>query len=458
MPSEWFPVGRESREGWRLDVVSLLAVLGESAMAEHSQAMTSSWFCMLPRIIPAPQVLLKSARPSRMPQANAAVVGVHSGVYVQSLNYFPNIIHPIENLKPFEFKVFEIRHRHRPILPPTPTPSSNNIKGISASASVESVQLEEGKSVPPPKRQSTLARLTHRGTNLDNLKPHVPSHSWSPLNCLAVISCLLTIGLFIWAVLSHDGTACVALFTISLASSIVGYASYWSPVLMNRNMNSAVPRGDVIIRTREGAFVVVKCDEYVARELYFGTEECSYHVSTDPYRVLVGLGTFLLMVSVVLLGNCDFQMQVAIGVSYIVLNGAFWGAALINKGKFWDLSSYEWKEVTYPEEACEAYLAQDSSPEGKPSFTRTLWYAIRETKKVGWVRTSGAAPNTPQWQSWLDMAEKEAINENLTWDAVAQKDRLVGETDAASQAKAAFKDTAIQHAPAIEVPADPTTE
>jgi hypothetical protein len=269
----------------------------------------------------------------------------------------------------------------------------------------------------------------------------------------------LTIGLFIWAVLSHDGTACVALFTISLASSIVGYASYWSPVLMNRNMNSAVPRGDVVIRTREGAFVVVKCDEYVARELYFGTEECKYNVSTDPYRVLVGLGTFLLMVSVVLLGNCDFQMQVAIGVSYIVLNGAFWGAALINKGKFWDLSSYEWEEVTEPDAAREAHLVQDwNSPEGKPSFTRTLWYAIRETKKVGWVRTSGAAPNTPQWQSWLDMAEKEAVKGNSRWNAVDQKDRLVGETDAATQAKAAFKDTAIQHAPAIEVPADATTE
>lgn len=31
-----------------------------------------------------------------MPQVNAAVVGVHNGTMVPTLNYFPNIIHPIE--------------------------------------------------------------------------------------------------------------------------------------------------------------------------------------------------------------------------------------------------------------------------------------------------------------------------------------------------------------------------
>jgi len=110
---------------------------------------------------------------------------------------------------------------------------------------------------------------------------------------------------------------------ISLASSIVGYASWWSPELMNRNFPSKVPPGDMIIRTREGAFLLVRCNENVARELYIGTEECVYKVQTQSYRILVGFGTFLLMVSVVLLGNCNFTMQAAIGVSYIVLNGLF---------------------------------------------------------------------------------------------------------------------------------------
>ncbi|KAF7957703.1 hypothetical protein EAE96_003273 [Botrytis aclada] len=458
MADSWFPSGKEVREGWRLDIVSLLAVIGESAMADHSQTMTSSWMCMLPRIIPAPQVLLKSSRPSRMPQVNAAVVGVHNGVYVQSLNFFPNIIHPIEELKPFEFKVFRIAHKNDPDLVVTSPTPANKDRQVSASSSVEISHLESG-TAPQPRRRDTLrARITHRGTNINDQKPHVPARFLSPLNCLSLISFFLTIGLFIWAVLTHDGTACVALFTISLASSIVGYASYWSPVLMNRNNKTEVPLGDVVIRTREGAFIVVKCKEDVARELYNGTEECQYYVGTDPYRVLVGIGTCLLMVSVVLLGNCDFQMQVSIGASYIVLNGAYWGVALMNKRKFWDLSSYKWKDIT-PDDAQEAHEAQNvDSVEGRPSFTRTLWYAIRETKKTGWVKTSGAAPATAKWEKWLNNAEdaanaKKDANGNIPkWDAVGQKDKIVGESDSVPQAEAAAKDTAVEHAPAVQIP------
>jgi hypothetical protein len=76
MATVWFPVVRNNEAGWRLDIVSLLAVIGESSIESHSQALTSSWTCVLPRIIPAPQVLLKPSRPTRMPVTNAVVVGV----------------------------------------------------------------------------------------------------------------------------------------------------------------------------------------------------------------------------------------------------------------------------------------------------------------------------------------------------------------------------------------------
>ena len=66
MAANWFPVGKGGENGWRLDIVSLLAVIGESSMESHSQTLTSSWTCILPRIIPAPQALLKATRPSRL--------------------------------------------------------------------------------------------------------------------------------------------------------------------------------------------------------------------------------------------------------------------------------------------------------------------------------------------------------------------------------------------------------
>lgn len=89
--ASWFPAGTNSDGGWRLDIVSLLAVIGESSIEEHSQALTSSWTCILPRIIPAPQVLLKPARPTRMPQVSAAVVGVQ---YVQ---YRSHLAHSLQS-------------------------------------------------------------------------------------------------------------------------------------------------------------------------------------------------------------------------------------------------------------------------------------------------------------------------------------------------------------------------
>jgi len=391
-----------------------------------------------------------------MPQTSAAVVGVHNGTLFPTLNYFPNIIHPIEDFSSYSFKVYEIKHKNQNPDPPNTKSVEDGSKELSGSTSIDFGKIEDGPAALP-RRRSTFRRLTQTLTGSpDKKKPRVPAQWFSPLNVLSVGSCLLTIGLLVWAALIKDGTACCALGTISLASSIVGYASWWSPVLSLRNFSSKVPAGDVVVRTREGAFILVRCNEEVARELYTGTEECRYYVGIQMYRVLVGLGTFLLMVSVVLLGNCNFTMQAAIGVSYIVLNGAFWIASLIPKGRFWDLSNYVWTDIT-PSDARNAHEKQGDTLEGKPSFTRTMWYAIRETKKTGWVKRMGAAPATPKWEEWLKLAELNASRGNRKWNAVEKREEIVGESDSIPQAKAAaHRDTAEEHAPAFEVPLDTT--
>jgi hypothetical protein len=270
------------------------------------------------------------------------------------------------------------------------------------------------------------------------------------------------------AAVNSDGVACLALVTISLASSIVGYASLWSPQLMKRNSLINVPPGDVVIRTREGAFVVVKCDENVSRELYTGTEECVYKVQkSHMYRALVAAGTFFLMVSVVLLGNCNFPQQLAIGVSYIVLNGLYWGTSLFKKERFWNMDLYNVERLTnndkYPE-----YLrysnahegnTSDTDPEKQPSFTRTMWYAIRETKEAGWVKKSGAAPMTNEWESWLKEAEvaaKDPLTRD-TWPAVTIKNQKVRQLDPSSPVTAQVDEHGImipggQEAPEMKVP------
>ncbi|EKD20369.1 hypothetical protein MBM_01051 [Drepanopeziza brunnea f. sp. 'multigermtubi' MB_m1] len=442
MPSNWFPTGT-GENGWRLDIVSLLAVIGESSIEDQSQTLTASWTCMLPRIIPAPQVLLKSSRPTRMPCHNAAVVGVHNGTLVPTLNYFPNIMHPIEDLTPFVFKVLQITHRKKK--EPTMSVNSDESRSNNSPASLDLGMIENGPLTPLERR--TAKKLTH-ATKLDRGKPRVPPQRFSPLKILSVGSFFVTVGLIIGAAFLKDGTAIAAVCTISMVSSIVGYASWWQPVLMKRSFKSRVPDGDVVIRTREGAFLLVRCNEDVARELYTGTEECQYHVGTRMYRMYVGFGTFLLMASVVLMGNCEFAMQAAIGLSYIILNGLFWAASLIPDDVFWDLSNYECKDIT-PPDAQEADRPQDDTLEGRPSFTRTVWYAIRETKKIGWITRGGVAPKTDQWDAWLREAERNAILGNRAWNAVEMREKMVGQAELPVQNK---HDLAEQHVPAMEVP------
>ncbi|KAJ8132418.1 hypothetical protein O1611_g1213 [Lasiodiplodia mahajangana] len=364
----------EGPAGWRLDVVTLLAVIGESSIAEHAQIITASVLCLMPRIIPAPQALLKPSRPQRLPETTARMTGVYSGVVLDTVGFFANIIHPLDELQPFAFRVLEIKHRDKNnaggIEVPAPTanggasfltklrpytrtntnlsmarsikgppadalddePESPRPRGRATGLSVNfSPDIEAG---PEPPRQGITRRPTMKekvqdfvaNPTLANMaaRPAIPATLFSPMHILEAFSVLLTFAIIAWAAVQRDGTAIIAVTLMGSASSVVGWASWWRPILMNRSHTNKVPAGDVIIRTREGAFLLIKCTEEVARELYSGTEECEYHVSGQAYRVLMGLGTLMIMVSVILLGNCKWKSQIFIGASYIALNGLYW--------------------------------------------------------------------------------------------------------------------------------------
>ncbi|KAI0483803.1 hypothetical protein F4859DRAFT_413306 [Xylaria cf. heliscus] len=473
---EWFAsdgTDGEGPAGWRLDVVTLLAVIGESSIAEHAQIITASVLCLLPRIIPAPQALLKPSRPQRLPETTAKMVGVYSGVVLDTVGFFANIIHPLDELQPFAFRVLEIKHTDKNsaggIEVPQPVSNGGNSvfgkwrlnRRTNTNISTKSIKgppqdaLDEehgglqgratGRSVtftsdvelgPDPPSQGIVRRATMKEKVQDFVanptlannaaRPAIPATLYSPMHILEIFSGILTFAIIAFAIVKKDGTAIIAVTLMATASSVVGWASWWRPILMNRSHTNKVPEGDVIIRTREGAFLLVKCTEEVARELYSGTEECEYHVGGQAYRILMGVGTFLLMVSVILLGNCKWHTQIFIGSSYIVLNGIYWTMGLIPKRLFWDLSRYDFKDVT-PKEAQNADKTTDPDDprEGVKSFTRTLWYVIRETKRTAWVRRSGAAPGTLQWRMWLNEAEAAARRGDKKWPAVARKDDIM---------------------------------
>ncbi|GFP55910.1 hypothetical protein TASIC1_0006008000 [Trichoderma asperellum] len=489
---KWFPNDKDS---WRLDVVSLLAVIGESAIGEHSQTITASMLCMLPRLLPAPQALLKPSRPTRLPETHAKMAGVESGTVLDSVGFFANIILPLEDMAPYDFVELDIRHAPDAL----PVESLNQphhgrgfiarcmswvrraepfSEGHSASEEKESDaehrgitsstdrDVEEGRHLsarhhtdskvhfdssaanghdhsgvhPGIVRRRTNTEvvqdlLSARTIAIKGRRPIVPPKLFSPLHILSAFSCLLSIGILIAAIFWQDGTAILAIVLVSFVSTVIGYASSWRPILMQRRHTNKVPSGDVMIRTREGAFVLVRCSEDVARELYSGTEECDYYVGEKVYRLCMALGTILLMFGVVLLGNCTWNSQIFIGGSYIILNGLYWGLGMLPLKYFWDLSRYTCKNVTKKDsQKAHGVTNEKDEREGYPSFTRTLWYAIRETKTIGWVERSGAAPGTPQWKQWLSEALENAKAGNRDWPAVKRKNEIMsGVTDPAEQ-------------------------
>jgi hypothetical protein len=393
----WFPTGRNDSPGWRLDIVSLLAVIGDSTISEQSQLLTSSPLCLLPRLIPAPQALLKSARPTRLPATPAIVVGVSSGARVEELNFYAELIHRVRELEQFEFREYEIKRAP---------------KG-QAKKDVEQNRRET---------DSRTARSSTKNSKVSlEIDPSlVRARYFSPLGALTVLSTLLTIGLIAWACLIADGVAVLALCLMSLASMLVGSGLWWAPRLSMRPSDAEVPDGDILIRTRKGAFVVVHCSEEIARELYIGVEEVRYRVGDTLFKLLVGVGTVALMVGVVLLGNCSWTMQASIGATYVFLNGAYWLVALLPETWFWNISLYDVKETT-PKHLRDVHKR---SPDGtKPSLTRTMWCAIQCTKDTVWIDTSGAAPRTPAWVEWARLASENRGDRG--WDAVGEKDRLM---------------------------------
>lgn len=72
---------------FQLDIVGFLAVLGESAVLANAQVAALSRLFYLPRILPAPQALIRHERPTKLPHTDGNVTGV------QSLNVKSHVHH-----------------------------------------------------------------------------------------------------------------------------------------------------------------------------------------------------------------------------------------------------------------------------------------------------------------------------------------------------------------------------
>jgi hypothetical protein len=144
--------------------------------------------------------------------------------------------------------------------------------------------------------------------------------------------------------------------------------------------------------------IIVRCNEDIARELYFGTERCDYYASERIFQFLAALGTLTFMASVVFLANCTWPIQASVGLIYVCLNGLYWLAALLPAHKHWDLSGY----IVRDGDECKQFK----------TYTEVLTEVIRRTGEIRWLKQANAVPETDAWNKWLLEAKANLHNPN----------------------------------------------
>ena len=404
----WFPTSREENDGWKFDIVSLVAVIGESTIEQHIQRINASPLCWLPRLIPAPQALLKTERPNRLPPAKDTIItGVHSGTHLEELNFFANVIHDVKSLKRYEFRRYTIKYKDPDLESNEPT------SAITTTTTTTNDSTHNNKSTSKNSRSNVGFKKSPAGPQGSEVELQIPINV--PLACASAVSVLMTLGLFIWAACIHDAVAMVAIATMSFSTSLACWSGRWCPVLTTRGETAPVPDGDLVLRTRDGAFVVVHCDDKITRELYTCTDCCRYRVDGRLLHCCLGLSTVLLMASIIFFSNCGWTMQTAIGIAYIIINIVYWAIPIVQENRPWDLTRYDIRHD----------VVKDRRLDENASYTQVLWAAIRETGTTDWVLRGSAAPKTDAWEKWLRLAK--AHIDDPSWDAVGEKNRLMRE-------------------------------
>ena len=219
----------------------------------------------------------------------------------------------------------------------------------------------------------------------------VSAATWGPLAWLSLLGTAMSVTLLALSISQNDGFALLATILLSFLSTLIGLGNRWHLNLMRRKQNRRVPKDNIIIKYPNGAFLVVKCDENIARELYWHPEECEYVWGDTTYRIISLIGTITLMAGVICLGNSTLPLQIAFAASYMILNAAYWVVAALPPQWHWDLSCYKVKKEDYGGEAHD-------------SFTRALWKAIAITQSVEWVKIGQVAPVSEAWKMWVDTA------------------------------------------------------
>jgi len=89
----WFGVMCfQNLQQFQLDIVGFLAILGEGSVLANAQVASLSKVTFLPRLLPAPQALMKPSRNSVLPHANGMATAVKSGNHRAYVNHVGHVL------------------------------------------------------------------------------------------------------------------------------------------------------------------------------------------------------------------------------------------------------------------------------------------------------------------------------------------------------------------------------
>ncbi|KAM3418626.1 hypothetical protein BST61_g4603 [Cercospora zeina] len=381
-------------DNFQLDIVGFLALLGEGAVLANAQVSALSRLFLLPRLLPAPQALIRTTRPTALPCTNASVTGVHSGNVKSHVYHVANVLLGANSaMQPFTVRCVEVKVK-------------------------ESVRQ-------PVSFLDRFFRGQPGHADDNALSPLVKAKATGPQTWVTLLGVAESLFLLAASITFGDGMSLLATISLSLLSTVVGVCNKWT--LRLPKTASKYPPGDLVIRYPNGSFLVVKCEEIVARALYFAPEEIDYYIQHPvAYQMLSLLGTILLMLGIVFLANAKLQLQFGWAGAYVLINIAHWIAAARPEGSHWDLTCFD---------VAEQHVKGDGP---FANFTLALWEAIRITKSVQWVKAGAAAPQTTVWNEWLYTAEKKANDKDGpgVWDAKKEFDELIAAGGPASNGQA----------------------
>jgi len=332
----------------QLNIVAFLVVLGESSVLREAQAASFSLYSLVPRLLPAPQALLRHERPARLPVKSGTIVGAYSGRVRHEINFLAQVLHP-RHLDAYVVKVVEV----------------------------------------------TRNKGTH---NPDNDEPDdsYEANSYGPSFWLSLVGLSMAITLTILSILWNDGMALIATLLLSSLSTVTGIISKGE--VKNDEpppKRTKIPDGDVVIYYPSGAFLIVQCEDHVAR-LYFAAERCKYFLTGRIYQATALVGTLLLMFGMITLGNATVKLQACFAAAYIILNALYWLSAALEEASRWK-TSYTVKDKEFQ---------MDMIPDRNyKNFTAALWQVIAITGTAQWVsEASHIVPTTPAWKIWVKEA------------------------------------------------------